>query len=622
MNIKDQKAKGKIKEVTVASRWLGYFAFERSLCLLVLFVALAGAGPVTAQTRVYAHLESNPTVYPGQPFTYAVVVEGGSKPTKIDIAPIAHLNPQQGMSGRYVRNINGRSSVSYHQKFVITPTKPGKLVLPGLDVVVDGKTYTTNPVEVTVSEPGTTDKLELTMSLSEKTCYVGQPVVMTVTWIIKSQVKDPTFDVPAFKSDDFYFEDVPERGKAWASQQAEIHGVSIFVKEERKVLDGAEAAVISFSKALIPKRAGTITLDPTTISVDIMVGRVRANDIFNRYRPKYERVSVQSAPAELNVLPLPEKDKPAGFYGLVGGYTISATAAPTEVSAGDPITLTIEVGGNSYLEPVQWPDLEAVPALANNFKIPAEKASPVVEDGRKVFTQTIRANSDDVTEVPPIPLAFFDPKMGRYTVTRTDPIPLEVAPTKVLTTADVEGTTTGTISRRVEAVREGFSANYYGPEVLVNQEFSLLSAALSPSHALLWSVPLLGLVVSAVYRLSTRTSPEAVARKRRRHACATAVAQLKAAASTEVGQRHDLIVAAMKGYLGDRFDRTAGSLTADDCHDLVANVTEDPELAQRFKAMISEFEAARYASMDAKTDSQQVNEMIELIRSVQEKSKR
>lgn len=628
MNIEDQISKSKMKDVIAVSGRFGLFdirslrfAFGRSVLLSLLLVVL-GAGQVRAETRVYARVESDTTIYPGQAFTYSIVVEGGAEPTNVDISPIAKFNPRRGASGTSMHSINGQTSITYSQNFAITPEEPGKMVLPGLSVVVDGKTYVTNAVEVTVATPGTTDRLDVEMSLSETTCYVGQPAVMTVKWTITAQVKDPSFDVPAFKSDDFYLEDLNSSGQTKAHEQGMIHGVPITAFQEQRVIRGMEAVVISFSKVLIPKRAGRIALDPVTVSADMVTGRILTNDIFNRYRPKYERFSVQSASAELNVLPLPETDKPAGFYGLVGHYTISASATPTKVSVGDPITLTIRIGGNPYLKPVQWPDLEGVPALAGNFKIPTEKASPIVENGQKVFTQTIRANNDDVTEVPGIPLAFFDPQAGRYTVARTKPIRLEVAPTKVLTNADVEGTAPGVVGRRVEAIREGFSANYYSPEVLVNQKFSLLSAALSPSHAVLWSVPFLGLAASVLLKLSSRTSPEAAARKRRRQACSTALGQLKAADAAEADQRYDLIVSAMKGYLGDRFARTAGSLTADDCYDVVAVATGDAPMAERFKAKISAFEAARYTSINASVDSEQIAEAIELIRSVEEKSKR
>ena len=83
---------------------------------------------------------------------------------------------------------------------------------------------------------------------------------------------------------------------------------------------------------------------------------------------------VNSQPLKLTVLPLPEQGKPEGFYGLVGRYTIEASATPTQVSVGDPITLIIKIGGSRYLKPVQWPELEKVAELARNFKIPSQKA--------------------------------------------------------------------------------------------------------------------------------------------------------------------------------------------------------------------------------------------------------
>ena len=41
--------------------------------------------------------------------------------------------------------------------------------------------------------------------------------------------------------------------------------------------------------------------------------------------------------------------------------------------------------------------------------------------------------------------------------------------------------------------------------------------------------------------------------------------QLKAMTSADARQKPELLLDAMKGYIGDRFDRVAASLTADDC---------------------------------------------------------
>jgi hypothetical protein len=320
------------------------------------------------------------------------------------------------------------------------------------------------------------------------------------------------------------------------------------------------------------------------------------------------------------VLPVPDVGRPEEFYGLVGRHTISASATPTTVSVGDPITLTIRIGGNRYLKPVQWPALEQVPGLADNFKIPTEKASPVIEDGHKVFTQTIRANNDQVTEIPPIRLAYFDPDRGEYAVATTEPIKLDVAPTRVLTNADVEGTDFRPVNREVEAIRKGLSANYYGPEVLANQSFSLLSAVVSPAYAALWAIPLLGLMTSSVVKLARRTSPEAVARKRRRQACGAATRQLKNVSEADPKERHYLLVSALRQYIGDRFDRVAASLTADDCYEIVAAATGDKQIAARYKETIAACEAARYAPMEADVSESRIQEAIDLVRAIEKRS--
>lgn len=597
-----------------------------------LILAAALVSPVTANAaddvRVRAVVNAETAIYPGEAFQYSIVVEGGAKPSRIDISPLKEFDPLPVGDGTSYNQINDRVSISYSSNYQITAKEVGTMRLPPVTVVVGGKTYTTNAVDVTVSKPGTTDRMSVEFTVSDARCYAGQPIVMTVRWIVSARWQNVAFDVPVFDSPDFLIEEVASADAAPAEQNI-IDGVPTTVKGVRQSIKGMDSEVYTFSKVLIPQRAGRIRLDPVVVSTNLAVGRVRTNSVFNPYSIKYERVSVQSEPVELEVLPVPEEGKPAEFYGLVGQYTISASAAPTKVSVGDPVTLTIRIGGNPYLKPVQWPDLEQVPELAANFKIPAEKASPTFESGQKVFTQTLRANSESVSQVPPIPLAFFDSKSGRYVVARTDPIPLEVAPTKILTNADVEAASSGSTGdggarylSPVQAIRQGLSANYYGPEVLTDQRFSLAAVVLDPGYAAIWSIPFAALVVSAVVRLVGRTSPESLARKRRRQAAGVALRRLKSASSADDRQRPEQLLDAMKSYVGDRFDRVAASLTADDCRDVIARAVDDAALASRYRDLIAACEGARYASLAAEVGSGRVREAEELIDAIEKRLKK
>jgi hypothetical protein len=378
-------------------------------------------------------------------------------------------------------------------------------------------------------------------------------------------------------------------------------------------------------------------MPPSSVTAAVAVGRVRSRDLFDSFfggQNQYKRFIVNSEPLVLNVLSVPEEGKLAEFYGLIGQYTISASAAPTNVNVGDPITLTIRIGGSQYLKSVRWPELEHVPELAVNFKIPSQKASPTIENGFKVFTQTIRANNDKVTRIPPIPLASFDVREGKYVTTQTEPIELEVAPTKVLTSADLEGADFVPVNREVEAIKKGLSANYEGPDALNNMSFSPLAALINPGYAVLWAVPLIGLVSSLMIKLSTQTSPEKEAARRRRQACGKAIRQLKKIRvegvppsnrgqdARDTIQQNELLVSIMKQYIGDRFDKTAGSLTPDECYEAIRTTTHDAPTAGKYRDIITRFEVGRYASIEVHIDSEKIKEVIDLIRSIEKNRKK
>jgi len=222
-----------------------------------------------------------------------------------------------------------------------------------------------------------------------------------------------------------------------------------------------------------------------------------------------------------------------------------------------------------------------------------------------------------VTEIPPIPLAYFDAEQGRYLTAQTEPIKLEVAPTKILTNADLEGSDFAPINREIEAIKKGLSANYEDLETLSDMSFSLLAALGSPGYAVLWAVPLLGLVSSFFIKFFSHTSPEKAAARRSRQACGKALGQLKKLASTNTKQQNEQLVSIMKQYIGEKFDKTAGSLTPDDCYDAIIAATQDSQSADKYKTIIADFEAGRYAPMEIKVDSDKIKQVGELVRSIE-----
>lgn len=584
-----------------------------------------------AQVRISAQVEKGRGIYVGENFGYYIVIEGADKPGQVNLEPLLEYQPQstgnRQQSSTQIINNRVTTSKTIIMTYSLTANGAGRIQLPPVTLILDGKTYRTNPVQVNILQPGTTDRLDLDVTLSEQQCYVGQPVIMTVKFYIFANIGDFQFNIPAFTNDIFYIEE-PDISNPQAREYNLGNGITVRLSQVRTIHKGKESILLSFSKVLIPKQSGEIKLSPTSVSADVAVGRVRARDrffddsFFDGFfgsRKQYKRFMVNSQPLKLTVLPLPAENKPRDFYGLVGKYTISASASPTKVNVGDPITLNISIGGSKYLKPVQWPDLEQIHELVENFKIPSQKASPTIQNGSKVFTQTIRAINDRVTEIPSIPLVYFDAEKGAYRTAKTEPIKLDVSPSKILTDADLEGTDITPVSKEVEAIKKGLSANYEGLDALENQTFSPTTALIQPGYLVIWAGPLALLVLSTAAKFFTHKTPEKIAQKRRRRAAGRAVSQLRKIDHSGL-QQYEHLASIIKQYIGERFDTTAGALTSNDCYEIIADATKDTQFADRFKDIIADCEAARYTSTEGAFEQAQVEEVIELIRTIEKKS--
>jgi len=263
-----------------------------------------------------------------------------------------------------------------------------------------------------------------------------------------------------------------------------------------------------------------------------------------------------------------------------------------------------------------------VPELAANFKMPSQKATPAIADGFKVFTQTIRPDNNQSNVIPSIPLAYFDPDTASFKVAKTKPIKLDLKPSKRLTAADIEGRDFAPINTEVEAIKKGLSANYESPDVLENMSFSPAAALISPAYTPIWAIPLGILILSSLAKFVTHTSDEKVAAKRRRQACSKAATQLKKITSMGSSQQNEQIASIMKQYVGDRFDKIAGSLTPNDCYEAIFDAVEDTEAADKYRRTIEHFESSRYASIDVNIDPGKTKDIIQLIRNIEKQLKK
>ena len=121
--------------------------------------------------------------------------------------------------------------------------------------------------------------------------------------------------------------------------------------------------VIPLAVPLNAVRTGPLTLGPFTASAVVVLPGPKSRRrsvlpaILQSRRTKTSHP--RDGPGQCPVPALPEQNKPANFSGAVGSFTMSATAGPTTVTVGDPITVRVQISGRGALDAVTLPAQDA-----------------------------------------------------------------------------------------------------------------------------------------------------------------------------------------------------------------------------------------------------------------------
>jgi hypothetical protein len=462
-------------------------------------------------------------------------------------------------------------------------------------VRVDGKDYTTDPISLTAVEPGNIEGFKLELEADKTSVYVGEPVRVRMTWYITQDVQPRRLTIP--ESGEFQLLPAPApnvRGRQIKLfDQPAVQG--------RGTLDGSDCVTATTDRIFVAKQAGQVTLGPARIAMDM-------GDAF--FGPP-ERHVVASNPLVFDVKPLPQP-QPANFNGLIGEYRIESQASATDVHVGDPITLTVTVKGPEPLEAVPAMDFSTLPGFDGAFRTSGEPSIPSIGasgDGRAaVFTTTIRAENDDVTEIPAVELAYFDVSTGKYGVARSKAIPIKVHPTtEVGLPADLSDH--GPKAEAKEESVGGLAPIVRSPVVLTEGRFDLVRSLRSPIVIGVLGAPALLYLGSVGVVALRRRSERDPARRRRRAAPGRALRRLSRAGRRNGGPTE--IAAALRGFVADWFDVPEAGFTSAEA---VAKLHEaGVESAAKYAGVLERCDSALYGHSGAAVS---VDEAQELVRSV------
>jgi hypothetical protein len=574
-------------------------------------LALTALGQDAQAVEVRLQVQSRET-YVGQPIRIDIeVVNAEGEPTiKPPTVKDVQLIRRAGVSrSSHTSFINGQvsSEQTLTYTFDATPQRTGRFTVPPFAVEVDGRTFRTETIQFIAVKSEAGDRLIVEIKGAKNSLYVGESLELTLQVYIRP-FSDRRLNVKLEEGDMWGLVDV--NASSWGTFTDRIREIYNDRRRPsgREVLhadsEGVERSyyLYEISTTHWPMSAGRFDLDDVRINMTYPIRLTRDNRFLfgrNLRMTESQPLSAAAEVAPIMIKPLPDEGRPDFFRGAVGRYSITATATPTAVAVGEPITLDLAVRGNGRLETLEPPPLPDIRELTDDFRIPNDPLAGVVDGNEKRFSQSIRAKRDDVEQIPSIPFAYFDPNRKEYIVVRTEPIPIKVKAADVLSATqivDAAGTDTDAPTRSLKELQSGILANYTGTESLLRQgAFSLGWGAI----ALLAVPPVLVLAVFIVQQRRLRLRGD-IGLARRRTARRKAMQVLRSAGNSPTGGgAADIIANALCGYVADRCNLPTGGLTRNEVGEQLNRGGVREELRKQVDDVLAQCEMMLFAGMDA-----------------------
>ena len=306
-----------------------------------------------------------------------------------------YSGPNHSQSVQY---INGRMSQSISISYVIAAKHEGKITIGPATISVNGKQKQSNPITIEVlkgqgnaaANGGATggnggqgsnsgggqgggnntagkaqngdENLFVRVSVNRSKVYQGEQILVTHKIYTRLNLRDiQNVKFPSYNG--FWTQDVPQKGQI-ALTTENIDGIKYQVAEIKRSI-------------IFPQRSGSIEIEPMEVSVVVQQRSSRQpmtifDQVFGNGGYQDVLVKSKSKAVKVEVLPLPEQNKPASFAGAVGHFNLKVAANKTQAKTNEAIDLTVSISGSG--------NLKLIDPLKFNIPSDIEKYDPKTVD--------------------------------------------------------------------------------------------------------------------------------------------------------------------------------------------------------------------------------------------------
>jgi hypothetical protein len=408
--------------------------------ILLYFMAVMMMATSAIAAEVEAALDRD-SVPAGNGAVLTLRISGGNA-GKPEIPEVTNLIVESRGRSQQIQIVNGQTTASVTYTFVVGSQTPGDYQVPAIDVMVDGKKFSTPPLKLKVLDSAaaqppagipqnpagdvaadTGEKrfgfLTVELAANErKHAYVGEIAPVRIrAWL------------PADSRANLRSGIQPE-GKAFT-----LHNVSGQPQQTQEIKDGKRYTVVTWFGGISATKAGKF---PASLSVDATVA-VRDTAAFKQPRrrtgdPFFDNVfdqmntpviqkdvTLKSDDQEIEVRPLPTEDRPSDFTGAVGNFKFDSAEIPNDWKTGEPQQVTARLSGTGNFALLNAPGLTP----ADDWKTYSGKdefrgGDEASFSGSKAFQFSAVPRKGGAREAA-LTFSYFDPAAGAYK-TLTSPV--------------------------------------------------------------------------------------------------------------------------------------------------------------------------------------------------------
>ncbi|EDM44368.1 batD protein [unidentified eubacterium SCB49] len=332
--------------------------------------------------------------------------------------------PNQSISNSY---INGKRSYSKTYSYFLSPQKMGKINIGTASILINGQTYTSEPVTVQITKE-TVNPLDgsnpdyvanaavhLVAEISDSNPFLNEAITVVYKLYVSKDVSITSAwqEVNSPKYEDFWSQNLDARGN-YKVYNGKYQG------EDYRY-------VILRSTVLYPQKTGELDIAPLTLSVPIDVPSNR-RDFFGRQIPTRVNKTISAGKRTIKVRPLPLQNRPDDFTDAVGDFTLYMDTNKKQLNANESLELDVKITGTGNLKLMGLPKVNLPSSLEvyeperdNNIKVTANGMQGTISEKYTVIPQF-----KGQYPIRPITFSYFDPSTETYKTLSSEELIIDV----------------------------------------------------------------------------------------------------------------------------------------------------------------------------------------------------